>query len=59
MALPSLKEIGLEFELIGEMKKHTVSTLGVATAEDILYFASESSKNTTGQIVVEDFSFSL
>ena len=44
MALPNLKEIGLEFELIGEMKKHTVSTLGVATAEDILYFASESSK---------------
>lgn len=40
------------------MKKHTDSTLGIATAEDILYFASESSKNTTGQIVVEDFSSS-
>ena len=63
MTLPNLKGIGLDFELIGEMNKHTDPSLGAATAEDIaeniLYFASDSSKNTTGQIVVEDFSSSL
>ena len=63
MTLPNLEGIGLDFELIGEMNKHTDPTLGAATAEDIaeniLYFASDSSKNTTGQIVVEDFGSSL
>lgn len=63
MTLPNLKGIGLDFELIGEMNKHTDPSLGAATAEDIaeniLYFASDSSKNTTGQIVVEDFGSSL
>lgn len=45
------------------MEKYTDPSLGAATAEDIaeniLYFASDSSKNTTGQIVVEDFGSSL
>ncbi len=45
------------------MNKHTDPSLGAATAEDIaeniLYFVSDSSKNTTGQIVVEDFGSSL
>lgn len=63
MTLPNLKGIGLDFELIGEMNKHTDPSLGAATAEDIaeniLYFASDFSKNTTGQIVVEDFGSSL
>ena len=55
-----LNKLGVE---IGEMNKHTDPSLGAATAEDIaeniLYFASDSSKNTTGQIVVEDFGSSL
>lgn len=45
------------------MNKHTDPSLGAATAENIaeniLYFASDSSKNTTGQIIVEDFGSSL
>ena len=45
------------------MNKHTDPSLGAAPAEDIaeniLYFVSDSAKNTTGQIVVEDFGSSL
>lgn len=63
MTLPNLEGKGLDFEMIGEMNKHTDPSLGASMPEDIaaniLYFASDLSKNTTGQAVVEDFGSSL
>lgn len=63
MTEPNLVGKGMDFELIAEMNKHTDATLGASTAEDIaaniLYFASDLSKNTNGQVIVEDFGSSL
>lgn len=63
MTEPNLRGEGLDFELIAEMNKHTDATLGAATAEmiagNILYFATDISANTTGQIIVEDYGSSL
>ena len=63
MTEPNSRGEGLDFELIGEMKKHGDMALGYATAEQIaninLFFASDESINVNGEIFVADFGYAL